>query len=180
MDKFYITIEKELGKRRKNLTEDQYQIFWVGVLKALKTVDKNRDIIPYLILRGFGEVKNQRRSEFSHKYLKYCPVCGKSFGFRTQICKLCNEELLIDNRQSEFVEHNTYDEDITNVVMIKQFVKTLSGKRRYVAQRWLIDRADLMYDNHLKQIAFELNISAPAVSTHKTKVQRDFLKWYHG
>jgi len=171
-------IEGALGSRRRNLTEDQYQVFWVGVMKALKTADPKRDVVPYLILRGFGEVKNYKRSAFSYIHMKFCPVCGKIYTFRARKC-LCGCELEIDNRHVEFLEHPYHQPDNVDRLSIEQFVDTLTGKSRFVARRWLIDRADLMYQNHIQQIAFELGISQAAVAKYKRKIKSSFQRWFH-
>jgi len=179
----YDKVTEALGSRRYHLTQDQYQIFWIGVMKALKDVDTDRDIIPYLILRGFGEVKNDRRSQFSKKYYKYCPDCGTVYVFRKNKCNSCDGELKIDSRYESYEDelHHHYEDqnDVLNKVMLQDFVGTLSGRKQYIAKRWLVDRADLMHDNHLKQIGFELGISAVAVANHKKKIKQRFLHWYH-
>jgi hypothetical protein len=62
---------------------------------------------------------------------------------------------------------------------VELFVLTLTTRRlRYVATRWLIQRADLYYDNHLEQIAVELGISAPAVAKVKKRIRAAFKAWW--
>ena len=172
-------IEKALGSRKRYMTEDQYQTFWVGVLKATSDLNPEKDQIPFLIMRGLGEIKNMQRSEYSYKYYKFCPVCGKEYPFRSKIC-ICGQELEISHRHVELFDPPQIQEDPLDKIVIEEFLDTREeGTQKYVAKRWLQDRADVMYDNHLKQIGFELGISAPAVASHKKKIKQKFLLWYH-
>ncbi len=173
-------VELALGTRKRMLTEDQYQTFWVGVMKAYKDADPSRDIIPYLIMRGFGEVRNELRRHWSYEHYKYCPECGSMFVYRKHTCSKCQHELISDWRHVEYIDHQREQHDPTDKLFIEQFVLTLVGPRRYVAKRWLLDRADLMCENHIKQIAFELGVTEAAVAKHKRKIKQAFLVFLHG
>lgn len=174
----YHKINEALGDRKRHLSEDQYQTFWVGVMKALPTADTKRDIIPFLVMRGLGEVRNSRRADNTDKYLKICDRCGTVFSFRRRACG-CGNELGIDARFVPY-EEQTHDPFSLDSLLLEQFLKMLSDKELYVARRWLIDRADLVCQNHLKQIGFELGISAPAVAKYKKIIRRKFFVWYAG
>lgn len=180
-DKLVGIIVSELGERIKYLrsNEDLYQTFWVGVLEAIPNMDTSRDVIPYLISKGFGAVRNYKRSAMSVELATYCEHCGKYFGFRTRTCSECGSELKLIRRFSEYEDYHTKpSDDILNKIMIEQFVKTLEGKQKYVAKRWLIDRADLMYTNYSKQLASELGVSAPNISAKVKKIKQKFRVWH--
>lgn len=180
-DRLVGEIINELGERIKYLrsNEDLYQIFWVGVLESIPKADKNRNMIPYLIKCGFGAVRNYKRSVMSIELATYCDHCGKYFGFRTRTCSECGCETNLIRRFSEYEDYHTKpNDDVLNKIMIEQFVETLEGKQKYVAKRWLIDRADLMYNNYSKQLASELGVSAPSISAKVKKIKRKFKSWY--
>jgi len=172
-------IEAALGPSRLaalKRNEDQYQDFWLGVLEAYNRVDWDRDAIAYLITSGYGAVRNAKRSGWTADRFRHCPACGKVQGYRAVRCSRCGAET-----QSE-VRHHTIlmepesgsgpDRDLR--MTIEQFVETLSGNRRYIAKRWMLDRADLLYQNYSKQLAFELGISAPRVAQIVSRLKRDF------
>ena len=78
-----------------------------------------------------------------------------------------------DGSDVEFMTRG--DEDKKTLEMdIARFVDTLYGNEKYVAKRWLVDRADLRYDNHCKQLALELGCSAPYVAAVKKSIRE---KW---
>ena len=170
-----------LAKLKKN--EDNYQIFWVGVLEHRHSVDPSRDPIPYLISCGYGAVANARLSENTRTKVRVCDKCGKVYSYRYSHCPCCAEEsrtesrlvstTLADGTEYEF-EFASDEDKIILDADISRFIQKLYGNERYIAKRWLIDRADLKYDNHCKQIALELGCSAPYVARVKKAIRN---KW---
>lgn len=179
-------IEKGLGYQRLNnlkKREDDYQIFWIGVLEHRKDVDVNRDPIPYLISCGYGAIRNEKLKENTKNKLRYCPCCGREFSYRRVECPDCRSETITDQRiyssniNGEEMEFEQKDSELLNLVDqldLTNFVSKLYGKEHYVAKRWILDRADLKYDNHLKQIGLELGCSAPYVAKLKKEIIK---KW---
>lgn len=182
-DKLVSDIVEGLGDRIFSLrrNEEDYQTFWVGVLEAMSKVDSTRPIIPYLISSGYRAIKNNHRSEMSVDLAGYCEMCGVYYGFRTHVCPECKGKLKLIRRMSLYEDYHVshYNDDPLNRIMLEQFIETLEGNHKYTAKRWMLDHADIMYDNHLKQIGFELGISAPAVAKYKKIIRQKFLRWYH-
>ena len=175
-------ITEGLGDRISTLrhNEDDYQTFWVGVLEAIPRLNPKKPMIQFLISNGYGAIKNSHRSTMSVDLVRYCEKCGTYHGFRTKNCPACKSEMRLIRRLSSYEDyHMKEDIDPLNKIMLEQFIDTLDGNHKYVAKRWLLDRADLLYANHSKQIAFELGISAPAVARHKKVIRQEFLRWYH-
>ena len=174
--------EKRLHNLKKN--EDNYQIFWLGILEHRKDVDGLRDPVPYLISCGYGAIRNEYLKENTRRKIKYCPSCGKVYSYRKSVCPHCLIDNLTDNRISSITlpDGNNMEfpiEDfnlgiLDDILTIQTFINSLYGKERYVAKRWLIDRADLKYTNHLKQIALELGCSAPYVAKVKKSIIKKF------
>lgn len=179
MKEIIAIIEQGLGPARLNIlkkNEDSFQDFWEGVLKAIPRVDWNKDPVPYLISSGYGQINNVKRSSWSAEKFRFCPNCGQVYGYRTKICVVCGNELESSNRHSEYEDYHegTKGPDQELAMDIELFVDTLIGNEKYTAKRWMIDRADLRYQNYSKQIAFELNISAPRVSQIIGKIKQKF------
>lgn len=182
-------IEKALGPQRIKMLkrdEDSYQQFWLGVLEALNRVNLNKDFVGFLIMNGYGAVRNMKRTEYSKRRMRTC-TCGKILGYRTKICPCCGIETesqvrlsAIVNAEGENIEYEDLrpSRDIDFSVDTKMFVDTLSGQQKYIARRWMLDRADLLFANHVKQIAFELDISAPRVVQIKNIIKKKFKSWY--
>lgn len=171
-------IEEALGPQRLaalRRNEDDYQEFWVGVLEALKRVDWSRDVMAYLISSGYGAVRNANRREWTDKRLRWCPSCGGTFGYRQVECPRCGAMTESEVRHSDLTvepaARQGADRDFE--MSLESFVATLTGNARHVAKRWLLDRADLWYQNYQKQIAFELGLSAPRVAQVVSKLKRD-------
>ena len=170
-----------LAKLKKN--DDNYQIFWVGVLEHRHSIDPSRDPIPYLISCGYGAIANARLMENTRQKIRVCDKCGKIHSYRYNHCPYCAEEsrteprlistTLADGSEYEFETRSDEDKIILDLD-VARFVQILYGNEQYVAKRWLIDRADLKYDNHCKQIALELGCSAPYVARVKKAIRN---KW---
>lgn len=180
-------IEYGLGRDRLNKLkkhDDDYQIFWVGVLEHRKDVDINRDPIPYLISCGYGAIRNEILKENTKTKIRYCPCCGKEFSYRKSECPHCKTEnitdrkiystTMVDGSDMEFEQEDYSIVDIEDQIMVQKFINTLYGREKYVAKRWLVDRADLKYNNHCKQLAMELGCSAPYVARLKKAIRN---KW---
>lgn len=179
-------IEQGLGKDRLQKlkrNDDNYQIFWLGVLEHRSCVDKSRDPVPYLISCGYGAIANARLQENTRTKVRVCERCGRQYSYRYSHCPHCLSEnetvprvlsmTADDGSDVEFMASG--DEDKKTLEMdIARFVDTLYGNEKYVAKRWLIDRADLRYDNHCKQLALELGCSAPYVAAVKKSIRE---KW---
>lgn len=171
-------IEAALGPRRLaalRRDEDAYQDFWVGVLEALARVDWDRDVVAYLITSGYGAVRNGRRAGWTDERLRRCPSCGGTFGYRAVRCPRCGAETESEVRHCELaVEPEARrGEDADLRMSLEQFVATRAGNEAYVARRWLLERADLRYQNYQKQIAYELGLSAPRVAQVVSKLRRE-------
>lgn len=170
-----------LAKLKKD--DDNYQIFWLGVLEHRHSIDPTRDPIPYLISCGYGAIANTRLMENTRKKVRVCDKCGRIYSYRYSHCPHCMEEnrteprvistAMVDGSEYEFETPNTENSIILDLD-ITRFISTLYGNEKYVAKRWLIDRADLRYDNHCKQIALELGCSAPYVARVKKSIRN---KW---
>lgn len=178
-------IEEALGPDRLSRLKsnpDEYQNFWVGVLEAFTRVDWDRDVVAYLISSGYGAVRNGRRSEWSEQRMRWCPKCGKVWSYRTTVCPRCGCETESGVRHSEYVDLVEARQEEQDVAPedVAAFLLTLSGAEAYVARRWMRDRADLTCQNHLKQIAWELGVSAPRVAQIKSKVRQKFAAWING
>lgn len=178
-------IEQGLGRERLQKlkhNEDNYQIFWLGVLEHRKKVDWSRDPIPYLISCGYGAIRNERLKENSRMKVKFCDSCGKVFPYRYGCCPVCygkgrtiQRVLPItrdDGTEQEFEDKHDFTTTEICRVDILAFIRSLSSrKEKYIAHRWLIDRVDLLYDNHCKQLAIELGCSAPYIAKVKQNLR---------
>jgi len=84
------------------------------------------------------------------------------------------------NQEGQFIEYEDRKptRDINLAIDIESFLTTLEDKEYYVAKRWMMDRADLLFANHVKQIAFEMEISAPRVTQIKNVIRKKFKSWY--
>lgn len=186
------TIEEALGPERLSRLkrdEDAYQQFWLGVLEAYRRVDLSRESIGFLISNGYGAVRNMRRAENSKNRLRICHQCGRVYGNRTVECPDClvptDGYVRIVSITASTGEDLDFEDGrpaapLSLSIDIELFLKRLSGKRLYVARRWLVDRVDLLFNNHLSQLAFELGISKPRVAQIKGEVRDSFRRWYFG
>lgn len=187
------TIEEALGPERLERLkkdEDAMQQFWLGVLEATARADLSRDVIGFYISNGYGAIRNMRKSEDSMMRRRVCPGCGAIYGNRTKICRRCGAELwsvpvvfpltMPDGTDRELEAPRPWAGPVDLQVDIESFVCTLGGRQAYVARRWLLDRADLFYDNHLAQIALEMGVSKPRVAQLKKRVREAFRVWYLG
>jgi len=188
------TIEGALGPERLarlRADDDVYQQFWLGVLEALGRADLSREQVGFLISNGYGAVRNMRRAENSRSRYRSCPNCGHTLGNRTVRCPDCGEATVGAARLSSTTTAEGAVLDLPDSsypvegpvdlrLDVESFLKTLSGTDLYVGRRWLRDRADLLYKNHLAQIAFELGVSKPRVAQVKARVREAFRRWYWG
>jgi len=186
------TIEGALGPdrvARLKKDEDAYQQFWIGVLEALGRADLNRETVGFLISNGYGAVRNMRKAGNSRSRMKACPSCGRICGNRTVTCPGCGAETVGSARvvSTSLPEGGEADfpspqyrgaHDLSIDVWL--FLRTLSGRDLYVARRVMVDRADLLFKNHLAQIGFELGVSKQRVSQIKVRVREAFRRWYYG
>lgn len=172
-------IKKEIGYKFRQLSsdEDKEQTFWLGVVKALHTVDFDNSPLEYLILSGWNEVRNYNKANWSRDIARSCQNCGRSYGYRTKICPTCGYETKTFKRSHALVDIHQYQEDLDTQIEISTFVESLSGKLGYVARRWLVDRVDLYYDNHSKRLADEMGISPPMISKYKARIRKLFKEW---
>lgn len=179
---FMRLIERRVISSNVWKNDDYRQVFWLGVYKAIPNVDWSRDVLRYLVVRGYGEVKNYRMANYRHSLVKVCKKCGIELSLRARSCRVCGGAVRVDNRFYALLEINsvTMEDRIVFNVMVEQFIGSLTGKEQYVAKRWLLDRADLYYANHTKVIATELSLSAPAVSKIKKQIRQRFQVWMEG
>lgn len=185
MRQLIIAVEEGLGAERLARLKrdpDAYQQFWLGVLEAVSRINPDKDMVAYLISSGYGAVRNMRRSERTWSSMKVCPECGKIYGYRKRVCPECGVELKTEARHSEYQDwHQAPSEpDVDLLMEINVFVETLSGPDAYVARRWMVERADLLFKNHLAQIALELGVSSPRVAFIKKRIKQKFLEWHYG
>jgi ribosomal protein L37E len=169
-----------LAKLKRN--PDSYQQFWLGVLEARLRLDGIRDSVPFLISNGYGAVRNMRRAENSFQQLRVCPECGKVYGNRTKECPDCGVPTVASVRHSEYAEWYSPQSSELDLLRVdlEAFVGGLSGNRAYVARRWLLDRADLYYDNHLERIAGELGLTSARAAQIKASVRAELRGWLNG
>ena len=183
---FIPLIEGALGVERAarlRRDEDSYQQFWVGVLSALPRANPERELVPYLVSAGYGAVRNMRRGERTRGGFSRCPECGAVFGYRATRCPKCGSETVREIRHGEFEDvysDGRYEEDLDGLIDLEAFVGGLSGITRYVARRWLLERADLLFANHLKQIASEFGVSAPRVAQVKKAIRAAYRAYLNG
>jgi len=151
----------------RNGQNDEYSLFWLGVLEAAERVDWDRDPVPFLITSGYGTINRERRKEERFQAVRVCPVCGKIFPSSCMYC-YCGTETVRENLQQPLVWddgdeiYGREENDLELFWDIENFVKTLKPdtKDSYVARRYFIERADLFYDNYLKQLGKEMGCSA--------------------
>jgi len=179
MKELIIVIEAALGPSRLSAlkrNEDSYQDFWLGVLEAYERVDWERDPIAFLISSGYGTIRNARRSGWTADRFRHCPSCGRILGYRSVVCPKCGCETESDHRHQVMLAEpaSKPEHDLDLAMTIEQFVATLTGNKKHVAKRWMIDRADLLYQNYSKQLAFELGVSAPRVAQIVSKLKQEF------
>jgi hypothetical protein len=169
-----------LARLKRN--PDSYQQFWLGVLEARLRLDGVRDSVPFLISNGYGAVRNMHRAEGSFSRFRVCPECGRVYGYRVRECRRCGSETAASVRHSEYGDwHSAPPEDDGLLgIDLDIFMGGLCGQELYVACRWLLDRADLYYDNHLVQIAQELGLTPARVAQIKGSVRRRLREWLNG
>lgn len=174
-------IKSALGTKYYSLKqdEDKEQTFWLGVVKAISSIDYDRDPLEYLILSGWNEIRNYNKHTWSRDIVRFCSRCNKYYGYRTKICPTCGDDMQNLKRSQIYNDncHFSHESDIDIMLNIEEFVNTLSGKQKYVAHRWLLDRADLMYQNYSKQLAQELGVSAPMISKYVKQIRTKFKRW---
>ena len=185
MRQLIVTIEEGLGPERLaklKRDSDAFQQFWLGVLEAVSRIDPDKDMVAYLISSGYGAVRNMRRSDRTWSSMKTCPECGRVFGYRRKACPECGVELRVEARHSEYQDWHQapLGSDADLLMEVEMFVETLSGLDAYVARRWMVERADLLFKNHLTQIASELGVSSPRVAFIKKRIKQKFLEWHYG
>lgn len=149
--------------------QDLQQVFWLGVIRAMERVRdevEDDDPLKFLVVRGFGEVRNYLSSNYRRTLIKICLSCGGTYSFfhvgqhdpydsRKSYCS-CGGVLQVHNRYVELDNMVYVDADQDDRIDLELFVQSLPKKLRFVAQRWLLDRYDLLYDNTFKQIALEM------------------------
>jgi hypothetical protein len=169
-----------LARLRRN--PDSYQQFWLGVLEARLRLDGIRESVPFLISNGYGAVRNMRRAESSFQQLRVCPECGRVYGNRKKECPECYVPTVAETRHSEYAEWHSPQCSEPDLLRadLEAFVCGQSGSRAYVARRWLLDRADLYYTNHLEQIAGELGLTSARVAQIKASVRGELRLWLNG
>jgi len=177
---FIRLIKAKVGPRWRGWADpDITQVFWLGVMKGIQKVRPN-DPLKYLVVRGYGAVRSYAMANYHQGLMKVCRVCGRTWHFRKGWCS-CGGVLDIRNRFAGLgglVQLS--DIEVLDIkVDIDLFVETLpKGRFRYVARRWLQDRVDLLYVNHLQQLSLEMGISAQAVSRYKVRVRNSYRSWY--
>jgi|GEM_PF-4044890 len=175
-------IEDGLGKdrlRKLQKNSDNYQQFWIGVLKATKRVDWSKDFIGFLISNGYGEIRNAYRAEYTKTKYRVCLKCHKIYNYRTLACPCCGEELITEQKIFPYIDDidSPVIENIDEKIDFERFVNTLQGQEAYIGKRWIIDRVDLYYNNHLKQLSKEMKLSIPRICQIKRKIRDKFKIW---
>lgn len=178
----YDEVRKIMGKRYKRIEQDQdeHQEFWVGLLDAQrKHPDKS---IPYLIRAGYWSLMTYRRSERSKDLADYCEKCNIVSNSQMRYCPKCGSEMHFIRRKVEYndVFRSRYNIGLLERLVIEQFIETQCGSAKYIAKRWMIDRADLLYRNYQEQLAREIGISQQAISKHCRKIKNRFIIFYNG
>jgi hypothetical protein len=162
---------------RKKLQPDQVQTFWVGVMEAeSRSNAEGRE--DFLFLSGLNRVRDENKRDWSRKLERYCEVCGTRYGYRGQrTC--CGRATVTRHRQikSEWLEIPINEVDPSITISIEQYVMQQGGTKREVAQRFLLDRYDIFYENYSRKIADEVGISPPAVSRWVKSIRADLRDW---
>jgi predicted RNA-binding Zn-ribbon protein involved in translation (DUF1610 family) len=178
----YKTVREVMGYRYKHIEQDddEHQEFWVGLLIAK---DKNPDApIPHLIKAGYWALKDYRKRERTKDLASYCEKCNKSWGARNRYCPNCGSETIYIRRKVEYFDthRSRHKDSVLEQMMVEQFVETQTGTAKYIAKRWMLERADLFYKNYQEQLAWETGISQQSISKHIKKLKRRFVVFYYG
>jgi hypothetical protein len=185
-------IETTLGKKRLEglkRNPDNYQNFWLSILENIDKAVEGRDthnneIIPYLITKGYFDVKHALVQEGRRRYVAYCPKCGKYHPYTYLECPKCHVSLRYLGRHKNMDTKNGFkpsweDRDTTMDITIKDFVNSLTNESdRYVAQRWMIDRLDLKVVNYQKQISYEMGVCQTNIARRVIRLKKAFQIWY--
>lgn len=173
-------IVKEIRSHIRFKSDDYRQVFWIGVFEALSDVDWSQDPIKYLVIRGTVKVRNYIRTNNCINYHKICNKCGKSYHYRAIKCS-CGGSLSTKQRYVDEIEEISYrdDEVILDKIVFESFIDTLEGVEKEIAKKWIIDRADLYFDNMALEIANDLGITERTVLRYKKKIREKFQEWYN-
>ncbi len=174
-----ILVKLEIQAKKKAFWKDPdlQQIYWLGVIEGLQRA-KNDRMTDWLHLCGCNAVRDHYKKEWSYHKVKYCPVCNKEFGYRTRTIYCC-EELKTRDRYDKYIKYNFRgdDPDITLRISIEQYVGTLEGIKRQIAHKLLIQQYEVIFENGIKQVAAEMDISVVSVYKWKRKILAGLRAW---
>jgi hypothetical protein len=191
-------VSEGLGYRLNVLldNEDDYQNFWLGVYEAIKMADFTRDVVPYLIIKGYSKISQERRRDNRHIYVAYCGNCNRYRKHYQSECYLCHGSLQYMSRceavedttgyvmdidryvKKHHIELRSSDEDIINRLAVEQYIDRLGNEdKRYahIAKRLFIDRVDLLVDNYCKQLSRETGMGVSTIANRVTKIRRELV-----
>lgn len=165
--------------------EELQQVFWLGVMRKIDRCQWAPSLHPirFLTTQGANEVRHWIQKQYSVNLQRYCSECNRFYGYRHEWCDIHHKELPVRGRYSVYVDalRGSPDEDVIEEYSMEQFVKFLgrfeSESVVHVAQRWLVDRVDIYYDNHSKQLALELDLTPPRIAQIKKHIREILLEW---
>lgn len=155
---------------------DKQQFFWLGVVEA-STRAREFKSEDFLFLSGCNRVRNENSREWSYKLERICEICGHRYGYRGKtMC--CGCPTITRRRMVEFQDHKVHELDQTMMITIEQFVASISGGiKKKIAQRYLVDRWDVLYENYNRKIADEIGVSPQAVNRWVKIIRDDLRSW---
>ena len=190
-EEVFTRVSEGLGRQFNVLlkNEDDYQNFWLGVYEAIKMADFTRDVVPYLITKGYYKISEERRRDNKHIYVAYCENCNRYRKHYQSECYRCHGSLQYMSRcelvediaryvEKHHIELRSSDEDIVNRLAVEQYIDRLGNEdERYahIAKRLFIDRVDLLVDNYCKQLSKETGMGVSTIANRVTKIRRELV-----
>jgi len=181
-----VRVSEGLGHRLNVLSnnEDNYQNFWVGVYEAIDMADFTRDVVPYLIAKGYSKISQESRRDNRHIYVAYCGNCNRYRKHYQSECHKCHGSLQYKSR-CDYIEDNpielgSSDEDIVNRLAVEQYVDRLGNEDKryaYIAKRLFLDRVDLLVDNYCKQLSKETGMGVSTIANRVTKIRHELSRY---
>jgi hypothetical protein len=177
-----VRVSEGLGYRLNVLlrNEDNYQNFWVGVYEAIDMADFTRDVVPYLIAKGYSKISQESYRNNRHIYVAYCRNCNRYCKHYRSECRKCHGSLQYKARCEYIgdnpIELSSSDEDIVNRLAVEQYIDRLGNEDKryaYIAKRLFLDRVDLLVDNYCKQLSKETGMGVSTIANRVIKIRRE-------
>lgn len=176
-----VRVSEGLGSRLNILlsNEDNYQNFWLGVYEAIEVADFTRDVVPYLIAKGYSKISQENCRNNKHLFVAYCENCKRHCKHYQSECRKCHGQLQYKSRCSSVedghIELHTSDEDITTRLAVEQYIDRLGNEDKisaYIAKRVFLDHVGLFVDNYCKQLSKETGMGVSTIANRVTKIRR--------